>query len=240
MHILVGIPAFNEETTIESVIHLTQLAVPTCDIVVVNDGSNDRSGEIVRNSGTRLLNLPCNLGYSNAIETLLQYAQLHDYDLLILIDADGQHDPQILPAVLNAFQQCQCNMLIGSRYLSSGNYIDSPLGRRLGMILFSHLTKILTGKRIFDTTSGMKVLDRTAMKALIGWQFLDFHAEAIIYLLWINLIVEEYPIIVKAREHGESMYSFFSHILYPLTVLLMILITLIHLEISRRRRKLTI
>ncbi len=155
MHILVGIPAFNEETTIESVIHLTQLAVPTCDIVVVNDGSNDRSGEIVRNSGTRLLNLPCNLGYSNAIETLLQYAQLHDYDLLILIDADGQHDPQILPAVLNAFQQCQCNMLIGSRYLSSGNYIDSPLGRRLGMILFSHLTTILTGKKPLFISCGL-------------------------------------------------------------------------------------
>src|ERR1700690_4517774 len=108
MAILIGIPAFNEETTISSVVNLTHQVLPANDIVVVNDGSTDRTAEIVRTSPAKLINLPCNLGYSHAIETLLNYASRQDYDALALIDADGQHDPQMLTGFLDAFEQCQC------------------------------------------------------------------------------------------------------------------------------------
>ena len=237
MRVLIGIPAYNEEMTIAHVIDATHRALPMHDIAVVNDGSRDRTAAIVRSKGriVRLIDLPCNLGYSNAVETLLRYAEKHDYDVLILLDADGQHNPTMLPDFLAAFEQCGCDMLIGSRYIGSQNYLGVPVGRHLGMVLFSTLTGILARKRIYDTTSGMKAVGRKARTMLLNWQFLDFHAEAIIYLLWLGLRIEEYPIVVQEREHGTSMYSFFSHLWYPLTVILLILISGIHCILAKER-----
>ena len=237
MRVLIGIPAYNEEMTVAHVIDATHRALPMHDLAVVNDGSRDRTAAIVRSKGpiVRLIDLPCNLGYSNAVETLLRYAEKHDYDALILLDADGQHDPAMLPDFLVAFEQCDCDMLIGSRYMHSQNYLGTSIGRQLGMILFSSLTGIFARKLIYDTTSGMKVIGRKARKMLLNWQFLDVHAEAILYLLWLGASVEEYPIIVKEREHGTSMYSFFSHIWYPLTIMLLILISGIHCILTKER-----
>jgi glycosyltransferase involved in cell wall biosynthesis len=237
MRVLIGIPAYNEEMTVAHVIDATHRALPMHDVAVVNDGSRDRTAAIVRSKGpiVRLIDLPCNLGYSNAVETLLRYAEKHDYDALILLDADGQHDPAMLPDVLAAFEQCGCDMLIGSRYIRGQNYVGVPIGRQLGIVLFSTMTGLLARKRIYDTTSGMKVIGRKARKILLNWQFLDFHAEAIIYLLWLGASIEEYPILVKEREHGISMYSFFSHIWYPLTVILLILISSIHFLLTKER-----
>src|SRR5258708_38378347 len=136
--VLVGIPAYNEEMTIAEVIEATHQALPACDIVVVNDGSEDGTASVVRSKNTlaRLINLPCNLGYSNAIETLLRYATRGNYDVLVLIDADGQHDPKVLSAFLENFKQCDCNVLIGSRYIATRRYHHTPLGPSLGMIRF--------------------------------------------------------------------------------------------------------
>jgi glycosyltransferase involved in cell wall biosynthesis len=228
MRILIGIPAYNEEMTIGHVIETTHAALPDCDIVVINDGSADKTGEIVRNSPATLLQLPCNLGYSNAIETLLYYAARKDYDSLVLIDADGQHDPNGLPGFIAALETSDCDMMIGSRYIKDHDYKDTSFGRRLGMVTFSILTQSLAGKRIYDTTSGMKGIKKPAIQALLAWHFLDFHAEAIIFLLWSKFKIEEYPITVSSREYGQSMYSFISHLWYPMSVVLLIVITRIH------------
>ncbi len=83
----------------------------------------------------------------------------------------------------------------------------------------------------------MKALTTTGINALLSWQFVDFHAEAIIYLLWIGAKVEEYPIAMREREHGESMYSLFSHVWYPLSVLLMIAISFIQLSLYAKKGK---
>jgi glycosyltransferase involved in cell wall biosynthesis len=228
MRTLIGIPAYNEEMTIGQVIAGVHSALPACDIVVVDDGSRDKTADIVRESAATLLQLPCNLGYSNAIETLLYYAAKRDYDCLVLIDADGQHDPTCLPGFLAAFESSDCDMMIGSRYINDPDYKDAPFGRRLGMVMFSLLTKSLAGKRIYDTTSGMKGIKRQAIQSLLAWHFLDFHAEAITYLLWSKFTIEEYPITVSQREYGQSMYSLISHLWYPLSVVLLIVITRIH------------
>jgi glycosyltransferase involved in cell wall biosynthesis len=237
MNILIGIPAYNEEATIGAVIAKTKEALPNHDLVVVNDGSTDRTAEIVRHSPARLVSLPCNLGYSSAVETIIKYAFQHQYDAVVLIDADGQHDPASLPGFLAAFEARGCDVLIGSRYAESRNYRDSPIGRRIGMLLFSQLTAWLAGKRIYDTTSGMKGIKRCVMPTLLGWQFVDFHSEAIIYLLWSGYSVEEYPITVGRREHGTSMYSLMSSIWYPLTVILMIMVSFVQSKVRSRGKK---
>jgi glycosyltransferase involved in cell wall biosynthesis len=239
MKVLIGVPAYNEEATILGVLQAVREALSDTDIAVVNDGSHDRTAEVVLTSqtGAALLNMPCNHGYSTAIETLLRYAHIHHYDVLVLIDADGQHNPDYLPHFLKAFETRKCDVLIGSRFLSNLTYKHNPPGRRIGMLLFSYLTIILAGKRILDTTSGMKAIGANAIKALLGWQFLDFHAEAILFLLWSGYSIDEYPITVKEREHGQSMYSALSHLWYPLMLIVLIMITRLHLTLLKESPK---
>ncbi|MBN1311270.1 MAG: glycosyltransferase family 2 protein [Anaerolineae bacterium] len=237
MNILIGIPAHNEEMTVGSVIEGIYSMVPRYDLAVVDDGSTDRTREVVCNSTAILVPLPCNLGYSNAIVTLLRYATKHHYDAVVLIDADGQHDPACLPGFIAGFEESSCDVLIGSRYLDVHNYPGGSPGRRIGTILFSWLIWLLTGKRIYDTTSGMKAINKKAIGLLLEQQFVDFHAEAISYLLWSGLTVAEYPIAVRERSHGASMYSALSCIGYPLSVLLMIWVSFIESRMNNRGAK---
>jgi glycosyltransferase involved in cell wall biosynthesis len=237
MKILIGIPAFNEENTITNVIAGIRNTLLEIPIVVVDDGSTDKTGERARQSGAILLSLPCNLGYSNTIETILRFACQQGYDAVVLIDADGQHDPACLPGFIAAFEADQCDMLIGSRYVQTRSYRGNPLGRRIGMAFFSWLTAVLLSKRIYDTTSGMKAIRRQAIEVLLEGNFIDFHAEAIIYLLRLGFSINEYPISVKEREYGTSMYSFFSHLWYPLTVLLVIVINSTRPQFLRKGAK---
>lgn len=237
MKILIGIPAYNEEATIASVLEHTRRVVPEHDIVVVNDGSGDKTADEVRKTGVRLLNLPCNLGYSNAINTILRYALQNEYDTVVFIDADGQHNPDYLPDFIAHYETSGCDVLIGSRYVATRSYTNNPLGRRLGMMLFSGITRLLLKKRIYDTTSGMKAIKKEAVRALLAWHFLDYHTEAIVYLARLGFSIEEHPITVREREYGTSMYSFLSHIQYPLTMLLLLVITLIQSSLYENRRK---
>jgi glycosyltransferase involved in cell wall biosynthesis len=238
MKILVAIPAYNEENTIYSVIEGVRKALPEVPIAVVDDGSVDKTAAIVRQTDAVLLSLPCNLGYSNAVETLLTYAYRENYDAIALIDADGQHDPACLPEFISAFEVHGCDMLIGSRYVEARSYRGNPLGRQIGMAFFSLLTSVLLSTRIYDTTSGMKAIRRNAMEALLlGGNFIDFHAEAIIYLLNYEFIIQEYPITVKERQYGVSMYSFLSHLWYPLTVLLVIAINFTRPRVMKKGAK---
>lgn len=226
MRILIAIPAYNEEKTIGQVIRQTKAVFPNYDLIVVNDGSRDRTAEIVRNSPATLVSLPCNLGYSNAIETILNYALKGGYDAVATLDADGQHNPEHLKGLLERLASDQSDVIIGSRYIVSHSYKGNPLGRRIGMTFFSIMTKLLTKRRIYDTTSGMKAIRRRVIPALLVGHFIDFHAEALIHLLRSGFTIEEYPIAVAERQHGISMYSLLSNIWYPITTLLVIFIEL--------------
>lgn len=237
MKILIGIPAYNEGATIASVITHTRRVMPQTDLVVVNDGSSDHTAEEVRRAGARLLPLPCNLGYSNAIQTIMRYGYEQGYEAVVFIDADGQHNPDYLPGFIAHYESMGVDVLIGSRYVATKSYQGNPFGRRLGMILFSWITGLLLPQRIYDTTSGMKIVNRAATKALLAWHFLDYHTEAIVYLARLGFSISEYPITVAERKHGTSMYSFLSHIQYPLTVLLLLAVTLIQSALYNDQRK---
>ena len=232
---LVAIPAYNEAATIRNVVERVRLNLPDCDLVVVNDGSTDATADALAGSGATVVAHLCNLGYGRAIQTAVLYAERAHYDRLVTLDADGQHDPAQVRLLLTEFDRGKWDLLIGSRYVVTQSYAGVPMGRRLGMQLFSSLVGMMTGRRVYDTTSGLKIIGRQTFAALRNWQFIDFHAEALVYLMRLGFRVGESPITVDERRHGTTMYSVLSHIKYPLKTALMVVLGVVEASLTRRR-----
>jgi glycosyltransferase involved in cell wall biosynthesis len=232
---LVAIPAYNEGATIRSVANGVRRALPGADLLVVDDGSSDGTPAILEELGVPAARHLANLGYGRAIQTAIRYAQEEGYEALITLDGDGQHDPAQLPPLLEAFRAHGFDLCVGSRYVASRSYRGVPLGRQIGMRTFSVLVGLVAGQRVYDTTSGLKAIRRTAFPALGLWHFVDFHAEAIVYLLRLGFRVGEHPIVASERQHGTSMYSLLSAVTYPSKTLLMVLLGLVQAELARRR-----
>lgn len=215
------------------VVSRVRAAAPEFDLLVVNDGSQDDTGRILKELRVVTATHLCNLGYGRAIQTAVKYALGYDYDVLITLDADGQHYPEHIRGLFEAYIEGNWDMLIGSRHLNKNGYSGIPLGRRIGMRLFSILVRSTTGKRIHDTSSGLKVIGRSVFEPLTYWHFVDFHAEAIVYLLRLGYRVGEYPISVARRLKGKSMYSTLSLFKYPLKTMLMVFLGIVQASLTR-------
>jgi glycosyltransferase involved in cell wall biosynthesis len=232
---LIAIPAYNEEANLGGVLTRIRACAAPEDVLVIDDGSRDRTAEIARAHGVLVAPHGVNRGYAIALQTGMGYALDHGYDYLVFLDADGQHDAGNV-ADLRARAQAadQPDIVIGSRFVRKSDYRASP-GRRLGMAVFSWLT-LIGGRRIYDTTSGFKLLRRRAIEVIRGRRFNDFHAEVIIFSLLAGLRVEEVPITVEERVKGESMYRWFDAVRYPAKTLAAIALLLPEARRLRRDR----
>jgi glycosyltransferase involved in cell wall biosynthesis len=231
--VLVLIPAHNEAQTIADVLSAIRSAAPDFDRLVVNDGSTDATGAIVDQVGETQLRLPCNLGYGRALQTGLRYAIARDYEIVAFIDADGQHTPTDVPRLIKFLDDKRADVVIGSRFCGGRPY-TGPLSRRWAQNLLSHLTGALTGRRIFDTTSGLKALRAPAYTQLVSGTFQDFHLESLVRLSLLGFNVVEMPIEVKERSHGQSMYSALDFVEYPMKTLLLTLVAAVDAVLARR------
>jgi glycosyltransferase involved in cell wall biosynthesis len=230
---LVIIPAYDEAATIALVLQGLRSTVPDLDRLVVNDGSQDATERIVTQMGERQLNLPCNLGYGRALQAGIKYALLRGYDFVVFFDADGQHSPESVEPLVRALLDGGVDMVIGSRFGHDRSYAGS-WGRRIGQRLFSYLSFLLLGRRIYDTTSGLKVVRASACQALVRGTFLDFHTEAIVRLGMLGFSIVEMPVSIRERQHGQSMYSLRSAIEYPIKTLLLTLVAAVDTVLQRR------
>lgn len=233
LRVLLVIPAYNEETTIAAVIEGLRRSAPSYDRVVVNDGAKDRTGSIVAQMGEKQLHLPCNLGYGNALQTGLKYGLASGYDIIVSFDGDGQHRPEDVEPVVRALLSSEADVVIGSRYCG-GLTCGTPLGRKLGQLLFSHLTRLLIGQRIYDTTSGFKAMRAAACERVVNGVFMDFHTESLVRLSMGGFRVIEHPITVEERTHGHSMHSVISVFAYPLQTLLLTAVAMVDALLERK------
>lgn len=234
MKVLVIIPAFNEAATIEQVLRSLQSYVPDFDIVVVNDGSSDKTETAVLNAGIPILNHPINLGYGAAIQTGLKYAVLKQYDYAVLMDADGQHDPLSVPQLFDKLLRSGTDVVIGSRFLKNEHYKMSCF-RVLGIKLFSFLTFAFTGNKINDITSGFQAMNRVAIRFLSKTYPIDFpDAQVIIMLILSGFKVTEIPAVFHSRQGGVSMFNAFKTLYYPFKIGLSIIIVLLRTKIRKR------
>jgi glycosyltransferase involved in cell wall biosynthesis len=233
--VLVIVPAYNEERTIAAVLSGLRQAAPDFDRVVVTDGSSDATSNIVAKLGEKQLRLPCNLGYGRALQTGMKYALERGYEVIVCMDADGQHNPADAPRLVQALMESNADMVLGSRYCGQRPYA-STFTRSVGQILFSYLTLLLFGWRIYDTTSGFKALRRRACEALVQATFMDFHMEALVRLTFSGSKIIEVPISVMQRSFGQSMHSVTSIFRYPLKTLLLSVVAAMDVLIARRTK----
>ena len=222
--LLVAIPAYNEEASIESVVNAVRQEAPEFDLLVVNDGARDATPEILRRLGVTTARHYCNLGYGRAVQTAIKYARRHGYTALVTFDGDGQHRATDLKRLCRAFVEGDYDLLIGSRFLQQRQYESSEQARRVGMWLFSRLVTLVTGRRIYDTSSGFRVFHKRVFGLLTEHPFVDFHAEAIVLLLRRGYKVGEESIVASERRAGSSMYGGLSALKYPLKTSLLVLL----------------
>jgi glycosyltransferase involved in cell wall biosynthesis len=165
----------------------------------------------------------------------MKYALIRGYDIVVSIDADGQHNPEEVPYLVQTLIDEDADLVIGSRFARSRSY-NTPFSRRAGQIVFSHLTQLLIGNRIYDTSSGFKAMTANACRALVSATFMDFHIETIVRLSMLGFKVIETPIVVKERSDGRSMHSIASIFQYPLKTLLLTIVAAMDVLIQRRAR----
>jgi glycosyltransferase involved in cell wall biosynthesis len=232
---IIIVPAHNEEKSISHVLLGLRRAAPAFDRVVVNDGSRDATGDIVDNLGERQIRLPCNLGYGRALQTGLKYALGRGYETIVSFDGDGQHRPEDVPRIVEALMEKGADLVIGSRYCDGSPYTGA-FGRRVGQNLFSLLTSLFLGKRVYDTSSGFKALKAGAAEVAIGGTFLDFHIETLVRLSMYGYRIEEVPVTMGERRSGKSMHGVTSIVGYPLKTLLLTLVAAIDVIASRKRK----
>jgi glycosyltransferase involved in cell wall biosynthesis len=233
--VLVIIPAFNEEETIADVILGLRKEAPDFDLVVVNDGSKDKTGSIVAELGEKQLQLPGNLGYGQALQTGLKYALMRDYEIIVTFDADGQHRPEDVTCLVETLVQSDADVVIGSRFCNGARY-TGPFGRRLGQYIFSRLTRLFMGQRIYDTSSGFKTMNSSACEAIVRGTFMDFHIEALVRLSLFGFKIAELPVTMGKREYGRSMHSLTSFVEYPMKTLLLTLVAAADALLERRAK----
>jgi glycosyltransferase involved in cell wall biosynthesis len=207
MNGLIVIPAFNEERSLAGVLEAIRRAGCAEPVVVVDDGSSDGTATAAAAGGAEVIRHARNLGYARALQTGMRFAVAHNFDYVVFVDGDGQHDP----AEIGTLRACALadggwDIVIGSRFVEEGRF-RAPLPRKLGMQLFSWLTQLASGRRIYDTTSGFKLIGRRALAPLLRHSFGDFHADLIIFSLLAGLRVREVPVHVSERRSGSSMYQ---------------------------------
>jgi len=201
--ICVFMPAYNEESSVVEVIERVSQFLPGARVVVINDGSFDKTVERAEQAGARVIDLPFNLGIGGAVQAGLKYAWRNGFEVAIEIDADGQHDPSYARKLVEALDEA--DMVIGSRFVADTDYRSSTL-RRFGIHLFSWLIQQATGKRVYDTTSGYRAYNRKAMRFLSYYYPADFpEPESIVMLLLKGFKIKEVPVEMSKRLAGESV-----------------------------------
>ena len=194
MKTLIVIPAYNEELTIGSVV---TLAKKYGDVLVIDDGSSDRTSEIAESSGAIVVKHEVNKGKGKALKTGFDYALANDYDAVVCIDADGQHNPDEIPLLLEPILEDKADLVIGSRYLN-GAHKNIPLYRRLGLWVLNVTTILASGVKITDSQSGFRALSRKALEVLnLNFSGYNVESEMIHQVSEKGLRIVEVPINVR-------------------------------------------
>lgn len=226
--LLIVIPAFNEEgnigATIREIKSIKTIAL-NYTIVVVNDGSKDKTAHEANDAGASVISLPFNLGIGGAVQTGFRFAQENGFDYMIQIDGDGQHDPQYVKNILDPVMAKQTDLAIGSRFLPPYTGYQSSFVRRIGINFFAHLISFLSDAKVTDPTSGFRCFNRRLIEVFSRYYPQDFpEPEAIVVAKRYGAKVIEVPVVMRKRSAGHSSIRYLKTLQYMIKVTLAILL----------------
>jgi len=232
---LVFIPAYNEQDGVADVILSVKAAAPDVDILVIDDGSSDLTAARARAAGAKVASLPFNQGLGAALQTGYLEARRGGYLRCAHLDADGQHRPEDMLRLLQAVRDDECDLAVGSRYLSPSDdeesYSPSRL-RSIGSRMFRRLLSWATGQVFTDTTSGLRAANQQIIEHFAGTYAPDYaELESLQRALAVGLRVKEYPVMMLPRSAGESKIGPWASLHFTFKSMLVIIIG------SLRRRR---
>ncbi len=205
--VLVVLPALNEENNVATVIERVKRAMPDAGVLVVDDGSTDGTAKRARESGAEVARLAVNLGVGGAMRTGFRYAKARGYDVVVQVDADGQHDPDELAALLNGLDEA--DLVIGSRFAGRGAYKASG-PRRWAMVVLAFVMSRLAKTKLTDVTSGFKAAGPRAVSLFSRYypaEYLGDTVESLVLALRAGLTVKEVPVVMLERMSGQPSAS---------------------------------
>ncbi len=230
---LIIVPAWNEERNVGNTVREILGQFVEYDVVVVDDGSTDGTAVVAREAGARVLVLPFNMGVGGAMRTGFTYAQRHDYDRAIQVDADGQHNPSDIPVVLAGLDSADIS--IGARFADVGNY-DARGPRRWAMLFLAGVLSRVAKTRLTDVTSGFRAANRRAIAQYVHYypaEYLGDTVDSLVSALHSGLTVVQVPVAMRPRVHGKPSQNPLGATVYLLRSVFALTLALMR---GRRRR----
>jgi len=216
--VLLIVPAYNEGIGVQKLVTRLQAAVPQADVLVVDDGSTDDTVRQARHC-TRVVSLPFNLGIGGAMQTGYRFAEMHDYDVAVQVDGDGQHRPKEVARLVERLCQGDVDFVVGSRFLGDQQHYAQAPARLVGGWVLRCLLRVLTGLDITDCTSGFRAANRRVIRAFAHWYPEDYPEPEVILLLHrAGYSVTEVPVTMRQRRHGRSSIDHLSGMFYVIKV----------------------
>jgi len=207
MKIIIGIPAYNEEKNIASL--LIKLKKISENIIVCNDGSNDLTGKIAKELGATVIEHERNLGYGSAIKSIFLKAREINADVLVTFDADGQHRIEDINAILEPIKNNAADIVIGSRFLNNNQEI--PKYREIGIKAITKLTNVTGGTKITDSQSGFRAYSKKILEEIEPKESgMGISTEILIKTQKAGFIITEVPITIL-YEGDTSTHNPISH-----------------------------
>jgi glycosyltransferase involved in cell wall biosynthesis len=200
--VLVIVPALNEGASVGAVVTEIRTANPGVDVLVVDDGSVDATGEVARAAGAAVCRLPFNLGVGGAMRTGYRWALERGYDVAVQVDADGQHDPSYITTLVEELGTA--DVVIGARFAGVGDYnVRGP--RRWAMAVLAPVLSWLAGTRLTDVTSGYRAANRRALQVFATHyptEYLGDTVESLVIALRTGCTVRQIPVEMRFRTSG--------------------------------------
>lgn len=207
-----AIPALNEESTVATVIE-TSRREASAEVLVVDDASSDATADVARRAGAMVVTMPYNVGVGGAMRTAFCFAARHGYDVVVQVDADGQHEPSQIPSLISAVEEGS-SVVVGSRFAKG--YTTTRL-RRLAMRSLAWATSKITGVRLSDASSGFRAADRRAIELFsrrYPVEYLGDTVESLVVAAHAGLPIAEVPVSMRPRQGGAASQATPQSIIY--------------------------
>ena len=223
--ILLIIPAYNEEDNILKTCNKIKKENKELDFIVINDGSKDNTLKILNENNIPHIDLIHNLGIGGAVQTGYKYALEHNYDIAVQFDGDGQHDVRYVEKLIKPIIDDEADFTIGSRFIEELSTFKSSKARRIGINIISFFIKLFTGKKIYDTTSGFRAVNKDIIKFFAIYYPIEYpEPVSTTELLKQGKRVKEVSVEMNEREGGVSSIRAWKNAYYMFNVILSIII----------------